>query len=159
MTGPLFIEFSSCIIIIVLELLAIDYMIKQKNQDMTFATSAGTLSIHMTMVYFLCIYGENFTTQSFDVINTVYSDLLWYKLPITQQNFVIFSICRSQKRFQIEGLCIFNASMEIFSKVRTILNLFPQISFFFFNYYTKKFYIADHSHVNFLLYNYEAIES
>ena len=136
MTGPLFIEFSSCIISIVLELLAIDNMVKQKSNDTTFATSAGTLSIHMTIVYFLCIYGENFTNQSFNVINTVYSDLLWYKLPIKQQNFVIFSICRSQKRFQLEGLCIFNASMEMFSKVRKISktflgNFFPQLFFFF----------------------------
>lgn len=131
MTGPLFIEFSSCIISIVLELLAIDNMIKQKSKDSTFATSAGTLSIHMTMVYFLCIYGEHFANQCFNVTKTVYSDLLWYKLPIKQQNFVIFSICRSQKRFQLEGLSIFNASMEIFSKVRKISHFFPTIVYLF----------------------------
>lgn len=117
MSGPLFIELSSCIISIVLELLAIDSMIQKKHIEATFATDAGTLSIHICMVSILCFYAEKFTTQSFDVINTVYSDLLWYKLPMEQRKFIILSICRSQEQFRLDGLGIFNASMETLLKV------------------------------------------
>lgn len=120
MSGPLLIELSSCIISTVLELLAFDNMIQQKHIDTTFATSAGTLSIHTTMVFILCYYAEKFTTQSFDVMDTVYSDLLWYKLPIKQQKFAIMPISRSQVQFRLEALGIFNASMEIFLKVGKI---------------------------------------
>lgn len=117
MSGPLFIELSSCIISTVLELLAFDSMYQQKHVDTTFATTGGTLSIHTTMVFILCFYAEKYTTLSFDVIDTVYSDLIWYELPVRQQKFVILSICRSQEQFRLTGLGIFDASMEIFLKV------------------------------------------
>lgn len=117
MSLPLFIELSSCIISTVLELLAIDYMFQEKHIDTTFATSAGTLSIHMTMVFILCFYAEKYTNQSFEVVNTVYCDLLWYNLSKNQQIFIILAIRRSQQQFWLEALGIFNGSMEIFLKV------------------------------------------
>lgn len=117
MSGPLFIELSSCIIGTVMELLSIDYMVQQGSVDIIVLTNVTALLNHTAMVYILCFYAEKYTTQSFQMTHSVYSKLLWYNLPFHQQKIMILNLCRSQKPVRLDGLGIFIASMETFLKV------------------------------------------
>lgn len=117
MSGPIFIELSSCIIGTVMELLSIDYIVQQKHVGITALTSTAALSIHLTMEYILCFYAEKFTTLSFQMTDLIYCDLLWYEMSIDEQQLIILPIQQAQKHFHLEGYGIYNANMETFMKV------------------------------------------
>lgn len=119
MSGPLFIQLSCCIIDTVMELLTIDYVIQQKHVDTPFFANLGTLSIHMTMVFILCSYADKFTTQSAQVIQIIYDNLLWYNLGVDEQKSIILPIRRAQKHFHLDGFGIFDANMQTFLTVKS----------------------------------------
>lgn len=121
MSGPLFYELSSIIIGTVCELLALDQIYQEKKIDSSAFVSANGLMIHVSTVYILCLYAEQLTTQTFELIKLFYCDLLWYNLSINQQKFMIFIICRSQKNFRMTGYGIYSCSMELFLTVRIIV--------------------------------------
>lgn len=120
MSGPLFFQLSSCIIETVMELLTIDYAIQQKHVSTAFFANLGTLLIHMFVAFVLCSFAEKFTTQSFQVSNTLFANLLWYNLRNNEQKLIILSICRAQKRFQLEGFGIFDVNMEVLLNVNLL---------------------------------------
>lgn len=121
MTAPVFFELSTCIICTVLELLTIDQKIQNERFvvfDVTIITSITLLGVHLSIVFILCFYGEELSAQSFQVTNIIYSNLLWYKLPVQKQRFLDIPIRRAQKIFRLKGYGIFDCSMELFLKVK-----------------------------------------
>lgn len=126
MTAPLFYELSTCIICTVLELLTIDRSVQEGRFDIfdvTMIISITLLVLHLSIVFILCFYGEKLTTQSFQVMDIIYSDLLWYKLPAQQQRVLTMSIRQAQKVYRLKGYGIFECSMELFLKVTVKLNV------------------------------------
>lgn len=126
MSGTLFIELSSCVIVTVIELLSIDYMVQHGHGDLIIITNITALSLHMGMMHILCFFAEKYTTQIFQTSPLIYCDLLWYKLLIHQQRSMILSIRRAQKQFRLTGFGIFDVSLETYLKVMelytTVLN-------------------------------------
>lgn len=121
MTAPVFFELSTCIICTVLELLTIDQSIQHGRFvvfDVTIITSITLLGLHLTIVFILCFYGEALSAQSFQVTDIIYSNLLWYKLPVQKQRILDIPIRRAQKIFRLKGYGIFDCSMDLFLKVK-----------------------------------------
>lgn len=117
MSGPLFFELLSVIIIIVLELLALDYAIQVKQFDSTLILMGSCFLIHMSTLSVLCHHSECLTTKSDEISEIIYSDLKWFNLPISQQKLLVLSIGRAHKTFRLEGFGIFDCSLEMFLKV------------------------------------------
>lgn len=121
MTAPVFFELSTCIICTVLELLTVDQSIHDERFvlfDVTIITSITILGLHLSIVFILCLYGEALSAQSLQVTNIIYSNLLWYKLPVQQQQILNMPIRRAQKIFRLKGYGIFDCSMELYLKVK-----------------------------------------
>lgn len=94
-----------------------DQTIQDQQVDATVIVSANALGIHVSMVYILCHYAEKLTTQSFKVTRMVYSDLLWYQMPIRQEKTIIMPLQRAQLQFRLEGYGIYSCSLHLFVTV------------------------------------------
>lgn len=117
MSGPLFYTLSSCIAYISFESFALDETFRRKEYDTTVTVTLTALFIEIAMVYILSHHSEKVTAWSFEIVNYVYVDLLWYNLTAAQQRCLVLSICRAQKGFRLVGYGIFYCSMETFLKV------------------------------------------
>lgn len=127
MSGPLFFELLSVIIIIVFELLALDYAIMVKQFDSMLILIGCCLIMHMSTLFILCHHSECLTTNSNEISKFIYCDCQWYKLPNSQQKLLTLPISRSQKPFRLDGFGIFDCSQEMFLKVNFCEVFFFQI--------------------------------
>lgn len=117
MNGPLFFELLSVIIIIVCELLSLDYAIKEHQFDSMLILIGCCFLIHLLMLSVLCHHSENLTTKSYEIGNITFLDLQWYNLSVSQQKLLVLPIARAQKTYRLEGFGIFDCSLEMFLKV------------------------------------------
>lgn len=117
MSGPLFFELLSVIIIIVLDLLALDYAIQKKQFDSTLILVGSCLSIHMSTLSLLCHHSECLTTKSNEIADNIYSNLQWFNLPVSQQKLLLLSIGRAHRTFRLDGFGILDCSLAMFLRV------------------------------------------
>lgn len=116
MSGPLFYELSSCIVGTVMEFLAFDHMVQQEHISRLVFTDTAAILLHTLMVFVFCYFAEKCAAHSFQIVDLVYCDLLWYNLPVYEQKLVILPMSRAQIKFRLDGFGIFDATMETFSK-------------------------------------------
>lgn len=127
MSGPLFFALSTCIICMMLELLAIDQAVNQRTLRIYMAISASILCTQLGMAFVLCDFAENASDQSQKISQILYMELLWYKMTITHQKLLMLPIREGQKMIQLNGFGIIICSMEQFLKV----------SFFYYSTFTS----------------------
>lgn len=114
MSAPIFIQLIGCVVYAAFNLLALDDSMKELNFDVYVCLDTLVCQICINFVY--CRFAENLSTLSSNVSSVVY-DLDWYKLPLAEQEFLLFSIRQAQKPFQLKGFKILPCTLENFLAV------------------------------------------
>lgn len=124
---PLFVQALNFVIFMAFVMLTIEQNI-QKISPVTFfcfvAFSTQTLTNFVTYRT-----AEAFTEKSIQFAHIIQRSL-WYRLPVSHQKKLIFTIERAEKSFLLKGSAIFQVNMEVFANV----------SEFFFNLHDRKLY-------------------
>lgn len=108
------IHFLSVVIIIVIELRALEGLFN--NLNIEFVACFYATLIQISFVYVLCSLGSN-VSYNYNKMSNVLYNTDWYLLPLNQHKSIIPIIRQNQIHFSLDGFNMFDCSLETFTKV------------------------------------------